>query len=142
MVITTPGADYTSLKSFGTAQDFGANLVTSMDRSFLLKKGKPLTDEVRDGSINTSLMWLASILQTHPGTALRMDQLQLRDANPGCPTCKPTPGPLAVNHFMQGILVWHKTSMSLVAVATSTNHSPLLASGDLITSSVPMPCLQ
>lgn len=46
MVVTTPGADYTSLASFGTSQDFGANLVTSMDRSYLLKKGKPLTDEV------------------------------------------------------------------------------------------------
>lgn len=47
VVVTTPGADYTSLKSFGTAQDFGSNLVASMDRSFTQKKGKPLTDDVR-----------------------------------------------------------------------------------------------
>eukprot|EP00892_Ulva_mutabilis_P000872 jgi/Ulvmu1/10786/UM069_0020.1 len=46
VVVTTPGADYTSLRSFGSAQDFGSNLVTSMDRSYLQKKGKPLTDEI------------------------------------------------------------------------------------------------
>ena len=46
MVITTPGADYTSLASFGSAQDFGANLVASMDRSFMRGKGRP-AEEVR-----------------------------------------------------------------------------------------------
>ena len=46
VVITTPGADYTSLASFGSAQDFGSNLVASMDRSFMRGKGRP-TEEVR-----------------------------------------------------------------------------------------------
>lgn len=41
LVINTPGADYTSLASFGSAQDFGSNLVASMDRSFTRSKGRP-----------------------------------------------------------------------------------------------------
>jgi hypothetical protein len=45
IVITTPGADYTSLASFGTASDFGSNLVASMDRSYMRGKGVPV-DEV------------------------------------------------------------------------------------------------
>lgn len=44
MVINTPGADYTSLKSFGSPSDFGANLVASMDRSFMKGKGMPIED--------------------------------------------------------------------------------------------------
>ena len=40
VVITTPGADYTALASFGSAQDFGQNLVNSMDRSYELRRGK------------------------------------------------------------------------------------------------------
>ena len=38
-VINTPGADYTTLASFGSAADFGQNVVNSMDRSFSLPKG-------------------------------------------------------------------------------------------------------
>lgn len=37
VTITNIGADYTSLGSFGTAQQFGENLVGSMDRSYLLR---------------------------------------------------------------------------------------------------------
>lgn len=37
VVITTVGADYTSMGSLGTAYDFGSNLVGSMDRSYLLR---------------------------------------------------------------------------------------------------------
>lgn len=33
------GADYTALGSFGNAQQFGENLVASLDRSFMLKSG-------------------------------------------------------------------------------------------------------
>ena len=33
------GADYTQLSSFGSAQDFGSNLVQSMDRSYELRRG-------------------------------------------------------------------------------------------------------
>lgn len=41
-VINTPGADYTSLASFGSAADFGQNVVNSMGRSFSMpKNGKP-----------------------------------------------------------------------------------------------------
>jgi PsbP len=40
IVITTPGADYTSLASFGSATDFGLNLVASMDRSFTRGKDR------------------------------------------------------------------------------------------------------
>jgi hypothetical protein len=44
VVITTPGADYTSLASFGSATDFGSNLVASMDRSFMRGKGRPVEE--------------------------------------------------------------------------------------------------
>lgn len=37
LVITNVGADYTSLGSFGDPETFGANLVSSMDRSFTLR---------------------------------------------------------------------------------------------------------
>ena len=40
VTIRTPGADFTSLGSFGTAQDFGGNVVVAMDRSYLLKGGE------------------------------------------------------------------------------------------------------
>ena len=40
IVITTPGADYTALRSFGSAADFGDNLVNSMDRSYELRNGR------------------------------------------------------------------------------------------------------
>ena len=33
------GADYTALGSFGNAEQFGENLVASLDRSFMLKSG-------------------------------------------------------------------------------------------------------
>jgi hypothetical protein len=38
VIVTNVGADFTSLGSFGSAEGFGANLVSSMDRSFLLRK--------------------------------------------------------------------------------------------------------
>ena len=38
VIITNVGADFTSLGSFGSVEGFGANLVSSMDRSFLLRK--------------------------------------------------------------------------------------------------------
>lgn len=38
VIITNVGADFTSLGSFGSAEGFGSNLVSSMDRSFLLRK--------------------------------------------------------------------------------------------------------
>jgi hypothetical protein len=34
ITVKTPGADYTGLGSFGKAEDFGENLVASIDRSF------------------------------------------------------------------------------------------------------------
>ncbi|KAK9794914.1 hypothetical protein WJX73_005447 [Symbiochloris irregularis] len=37
VIVTNVGADFTSLGSFGDAQGFGENLVSSMDRSFLLR---------------------------------------------------------------------------------------------------------
>jgi PsbP len=40
IVITTPGADYTALGSFGNAAQFGENLVQSMDRSYELRNGR------------------------------------------------------------------------------------------------------
>ena len=46
VVITTPGADYTALGSFGSASDFGTNLVQSMDRSYELRAGKKPTKPV------------------------------------------------------------------------------------------------
>ena len=39
VIVTNVGADYTSLGSFGTPESFGANLVSQMDRSFLLRSG-------------------------------------------------------------------------------------------------------
>ena len=39
VIITNVGADYTSLGSFGTTETVGANLVSQMDRSFLLRFG-------------------------------------------------------------------------------------------------------
>ncbi len=40
MLVTNVGADYTKLGSFGSAQDFGQNLVVSMDRTYLLRRRK------------------------------------------------------------------------------------------------------
>jgi hypothetical protein len=37
VTIKTPGADYTGLGSFGTAQDFGEKLVVSIDRSYMTR---------------------------------------------------------------------------------------------------------
>lgn len=37
VTIKTPGADYTGLGSFGTAQDFGEKLVVSIDRSYMAR---------------------------------------------------------------------------------------------------------
>lgn len=37
ITVRTPGADFTSLGSYGTAQDFGERIIAQMDRSFLLK---------------------------------------------------------------------------------------------------------
>ena len=37
ITVKTPGADYTGLGSFGTAQDFGEKLVASIDRSFMAR---------------------------------------------------------------------------------------------------------
>lgn len=38
-VLCLQGADYTSLGSFGNVEQFGENLVASLDRSFLLRSG-------------------------------------------------------------------------------------------------------
>ena len=53
VIITNVGADYTSLGSFGTAETFGANLVSQMDRSFLLRSGfnRPKSVQVPLGSL-------------------------------------------------------------------------------------------
>ena len=40
VLVTNVGADYTKLGSFGSAQDFGQNLVVSMDRTYLLRRRK------------------------------------------------------------------------------------------------------
>ena len=37
--VCSQGADYTALGSFGNAEQFGENLVASLDRSFMLKSG-------------------------------------------------------------------------------------------------------
>lgn len=37
VTVKTPAADYTSLGSFGSASDFGQNIVNMLDRSYLLK---------------------------------------------------------------------------------------------------------
>lgn len=49
VVLTTAGADYTSMGSFGTPFDFGSNLVGSMDRSYMLRQrfGRPKDEEVQ-----------------------------------------------------------------------------------------------
>lgn len=39
ILVTNVGADYTGLGSFGTAETFGQNLISSLDRSFLLRSG-------------------------------------------------------------------------------------------------------
>jgi len=38
VTVRTPSADFTGLGSFGTAQDFGENVVASMDRSFVARQ--------------------------------------------------------------------------------------------------------
>ena len=38
VTVRTPAADFTSLGSFGTAQQWGEGVVTAMDRSYLLKR--------------------------------------------------------------------------------------------------------
>ena len=40
VLTTVVGADYTKLGSFGSAQDFGNNLVVSMDRTYLLRRNR------------------------------------------------------------------------------------------------------
>ncbi|KAK9833329.1 hypothetical protein WJX81_007047 [Elliptochloris bilobata] len=40
VLTTIVGADYTKLGSFGSAQDFGNNLVISMDRTYLLRRNR------------------------------------------------------------------------------------------------------
>ena len=42
VVVTSIGADYTKLGSFGTAEQFGSNLVASMDMSYLKKRPQAL----------------------------------------------------------------------------------------------------
>lgn len=41
LLINNAGADFTSLRSFGSAEDFGNNLVNSMDRSFMKRFRRP-----------------------------------------------------------------------------------------------------
>ena len=45
VTIKTPGADYTGLGSFGTAQDFGEKLVVSIDRSYMSRAWGRKQDE-------------------------------------------------------------------------------------------------
>jgi hypothetical protein len=52
ITVKTPGADYTGLGSFGTAQDFGEKLVASIDRSFMARAwGRKASDPVITASL-------------------------------------------------------------------------------------------
>lgn len=51
LLITNSSADYTKLGSFGSADDFGTNLVNSMDRSYLLRAPKWARKGVSDEDI-------------------------------------------------------------------------------------------
>jgi hypothetical protein len=41
VTVRTPSADFTTLGSFGTAQQWGESVVVAMDRSYMLKKTAP-----------------------------------------------------------------------------------------------------
>ena len=58
VIITNVGADFTSLGSFGSAEGFGSNLVSSMDRSFLLRKA------VNKDSVQVRAPWGAALAGT------------------------------------------------------------------------------
>lgn len=51
LVITNSSPDFTKLGSFGTAEDFGTNLVNSMDRSYLKRAPKWARRDVKDEDI-------------------------------------------------------------------------------------------
>ncbi len=53
------GADYTALGSFGDAQQFGENLVASLDRSFLLRSGfnRPKSVQVGDTGLYSECLF-------------------------------------------------------------------------------------
>jgi len=74
VLVTNVGADYTKLGSFGSAQDFGNNLVVSMDRTYLLRRNRNAGPvQVRTLSFRSffssfshfSLFFLFLILLTH-----------------------------------------------------------------------------
>ena len=48
LLINNAGADYTKLGSFGSAEDFGANLVNSMDRRYLLRGSRIQRAKIKD----------------------------------------------------------------------------------------------
>eukprot|EP00873_Tetraselmis_striata_P028577 jgi/Tetstr1/448841/TSEL_036067.t1 len=54
LVITNSSPDFTKLGSFGTAEDFGTNLVNSMDRSYLKRAPKWARRDVKDEDIQTA----------------------------------------------------------------------------------------
>ena len=60
VIITNVGADYTSLGSFGSAETFGANLVSQMDRSFLLRSGFNRPKRVQVGALWSILVCLTA----------------------------------------------------------------------------------
>ena len=61
VTITGVGPDYTSLGSFGTAEQFGDNLVASMDRSYQLRA--PAFGARPAGSVQVGLG--VSVLSSH-----------------------------------------------------------------------------
>uniref|UniRef100_A0A061S3L6 Photosystem ii reaction center family protein isoform 1 n=1 Tax=Tetraselmis sp. GSL018 TaxID=582737 RepID=A0A061S3L6_9CHLO len=54
LVITNTAADYMSLGSFGSAVDFGTNLVNSMDKSYLLRAPKWARKGVSDDQVQVA----------------------------------------------------------------------------------------
>ena len=62
IVITTPGADYTALRSFGSAADFGDNLVNSMDRSYELRNGRKPKKPVQVCTARMKCLFLSFLL--------------------------------------------------------------------------------
>lgn len=65
VLVTNVGADYTKLGSFGSAQDFGQNLVVSMDRTYLLRRKKNV-GPVQVGRIPLFLFSTASAVPDVP----------------------------------------------------------------------------
>ena len=52
LLINNAGADYTKLGSFGTVEEFGANLVNSMDRRYLLRGSR--LRQMRNDDVQTA----------------------------------------------------------------------------------------